>query len=103
MVTEHRFSARCGEGNTAIAIQKVLPIIGVNRSVRFKGCMPVAAIPEVEHGEAFFSCVNGDGLSSYYGPVTISCLMAVVASSLTVALASTVVSLSAYSCHKVEV
>lgn len=89
---------RPGEGDTGIAIQEVLAVIEINRSVRFKGRMEMITVSEIHHGKAFFSCID-----RHHGPVTTSCFTAVVASSETVALASTVVSSSAYNCHSVAV
>ncbi len=101
MVTKKSFCRSRIKRDSTIAIQKVLPIICIYGPIRLKECMKGIAIPKIEHGKSFFSCVNSDDINPYYGPLTISCLVATEAASLTVALASTVLSSSAYSCHVV--
>lgn len=74
------------EGYPAVTVQQVLPVVLIDRAIRLERCVKVRATPEIQHREAPFSRVYG-----HYGPVPTSPLVAVVPSSETVALASTVV------------
>ena len=47
-----------GKHDAAIAIQQMLAVIQVNRSVYLGQHVPVIPIPEVQHAETLFGCVH---------------------------------------------